>query len=270
MGTQKRPQLTARKADRYVLYTDSVQSTDAEIAFFRRVYRAENGRPPLVLREDFCGTAAISCDWVRRGPANRAIGVDLDDEPLRWGREHYLAQLRPDQAKRVRLVKGNVLTVRTERVDVIAALNFSFCVFKERATLMRYLTRCRAAIKPGGIMVMDIYGGPDSQKPGREKTRFKGFTYVWDQAAYNPITNEALNYIHFLFPDGTRMNKAFTYDWRLWTPAELSEGMREAGFKDVRVYWEGTGADGKGNGAFRPCQRPKVEQAWIAYIVGLA
>jgi hypothetical protein len=57
------------------------------------------------------------------------------------------------------------------------------------------------------------------------------------------------------------MNKAFTYDWRLWTPAELSEGMREAGFKDVRVYWEGTGADGKGNGAFRPCQRPKVEQA---------
>jgi cell division protein ZapA (FtsZ GTPase activity inhibitor) len=152
-----------------------------------------NGRA-VVLRV-ISAAAAISCDWCVV-PANRAFGVELDMTAA-MGREHYLAQLAR-QAKRVRLIKGNVLSVRTERVDVIAALNFSFCVFKERATLMRYLTRCRAAIKPGGIMVMDIYGGPDSQKPGREKTRFKGFTYVWDQAAYNPITNEALNHIHFV------------------------------------------------------------------------
>jgi hypothetical protein len=117
-------------------------------------------------------------------------------------------------------------------------------------------------------MVMDIYGGPESQQPAEENTRYKGFTYVWDQAAYNPITNEALDHIHFLFPDGSRMMKAFTYDWRLWTLAELNEALREAGFRDARAYWEGADKSGEGNGVFRPRQRAEAEDAWVAYIVG--
>ena len=31
-----------------------------------------------VIREDFCGTANTSCEWVRRRSTNRAIGVGLD------------------------------------------------------------------------------------------------------------------------------------------------------------------------------------------------
>lgn len=264
----RRSKITARSADRYVLYTESVQSVDAEIAFFTRVYRKANGRAPVVLREDFCGTAAISCDWVKQNPRNLAIGVDLDPEPLRWGREHYVSKLDADQRRRLTFYRENVLKVETPRVDVVAALNFSFCVFKKRAELMAYIRRCRSALKPGGILVMDIYGGPDSQKPAKEKTRFKGFTYVWDQAVYNPVTNEALNHIHFTFPDGTRMMKAFTYDWRLWTPAELREAMLDSGFSDARVYWEGTEKDGSGDGIFRERNRADVDDAWVAYIVG--
>lgn len=261
--------LTAAKADRYVLYTEAVQSTDYEIALFTRVFRKEHGRPPLVLREDFCGTAAISCDWVKAGGQNRAIGVDLDPEPLEWGREHYVSQLSPDQRRRVKLLRADVLKVRTEPVDVIAALNFSFCVFKQRSVLVNYLARCRAALNPGGIMLMDIYGGPDSQKPCQEKTRYRGFTYIWDQAVYNPATNGVINHIHFLFPDGTSMKRAFTYDWRLWTPMELVEAMQEAGFSEVRTYWEGTTKDGKSDGVYRPRTKVPSDPAWIAYIVGL-
>jgi len=268
MVRKRKSRLSARTADKYVLYTESVQSPDGEIAFFRRVYRKKNGRPPIVLREDFCGTAAICCEWVKSGKDNRSIGVDLVPAPLAWGRAHYVAELSADQKRRVQLRRANVLTVRTPPVDVIASLNFSFCVFKERSLLLRYLRRCHQALARGGIMVMDIYGGPESQQPAEENTRYKGFTYVWDQAAYNPITNEALDHIHFLFPDGSRMMKAFTYDWRLWTLAELNEALREAGFRDARAYWEGADKSGEGNGVFRPRQRAEAEDAWVAYIVG--
>lgn len=263
-----RLRLTARQADRHTLYSEAVQCADNEIAFLKRVYRKSNGRPPLLLREDFCGTALVCSHWVQAGPVNEAIGVDLDPEPLQWGRTHHLAQLTPAQRARVHLRRANVLTVRTPPVDAIAALNFSFCVFKQRPLLLEYFRKCRDALNAGGLMVMDIYGGPESHKPSKERTRYRGFTYIWEQTRYNPITNEALNHIHFTFPDGSRMMKAFTYDWRLWTPAELQETLLEAGFRDARVYWEGATPEGTGNGVFRCRERADVEDAWIAYVVG--
>jgi len=269
MARKSKTQFSAKTADKYVLYTQSVQSPDNEIEFFQRVFRSQNGHSPTHMREDFCGTAAISCRWVKTGRDHVAIGVDLDPEPLAWCRRHYVPELTPDERRRLKLRRANVLTVRTELVDVIAALNFSFCVFKQRKDLMRYLRRCYRALKPGGIMVMDLYGGPDSQRPAEEQTKHDGFTYVWDQADFNPITNEALNHIHFLFPDGTRMMKAFTYDWRLWTPAELTEALTEAGFTETRVYWEGTDRKGEGNGIFRHRKRVEQEDAWVVYIVGI-
>jgi len=268
MARKKSRRLTARTADKYVLYTEAVQSPEGEISFFKRVYKNANDRPPIVLREDFCGTAAICCKWVQKGKNNRSIGVDLDPEPLAWGKEHYVSKLNADQKKRLQFRQTNVLTVKTPPVDVIAALNFSFCVFKERQVLVKYMKRCHQALAKGGIMVMDIYGGPDSQKPAEESTRYNGFTYIWDQAAYNPITHEALDHIHFCFPNGTQMKKAFTYDWRLWTLAELNDALREAGFRNARVYWEGTDKKGEGNGVFTPRQKVENEDAWVAYIVG--
>ena len=263
-----KPRLTARGADRYQLYSAAVQTTDSEIGFFTRLFRKRHGRPPVSIREDFCGGALLCCDWVKASPRNRAIGVDLDPEPLAYGRKHYLSKLTPEQAGRVTLCQDNVLTVRTPPVDVVLALNFSFCVFKKRAEIMQYFRRCRTAIKPGGLMILDLYGGPEAQQTTTEKTPREGFTYIWDQAVYNPITSEALNHIHFRFRDGTRMRKAFTYDWRLWTPIELTEALEEAGFKSTQVYWEGTSDDGEGNGIFHPRQRVKQEPAWIVYIVG--
>ena len=260
---------TAKTSDKYVLYTEAVQCPEAEVDFLQRVYAKANGRPPVLVREDFCGTAAICCEWAGRGKANRAIGVDLDPEPLSWGREHTLAALTPDQAKRVTLLQADVLTVKTPPIDVILALNFSFCIFKQREVLLRYARRCRQALAEGGMLIMDIYGGPESHKPKEEISEKDGFDYIWDQSVYNPLTNEALNYIHFAFPTGSKMRKAFVYDWRLWTLAELSDILTEAGFADARVYWEGTDKNGEGNGVFRHRTKAEVEDAWVAYIVGV-
>jgi hypothetical protein len=48
-------------------------------------------------------------------------------------------------------------------------------------------------------------------------------TTGWDQAAYNPITADFKAHIHFRFKDGTAIEPAFTYEWRLWSIPELRE-----------------------------------------------
>ena len=61
----------AAKADIHDLYEKSVQAVDLEVEFLRDTYRALRGRDPSSLREDFCGTASLTCEWARSGPRRR-------------------------------------------------------------------------------------------------------------------------------------------------------------------------------------------------------
>ena len=47
----------AEKADRHILYEQAVQSVEDEIEFLGETFRALRSREPILLREDFCGTA---------------------------------------------------------------------------------------------------------------------------------------------------------------------------------------------------------------------
>ena len=96
------------------------------------------------------------------------------------------------------------------------------------------------------MFFLDAFGGPDASDLTKEKTKIDGFTYIWEQAEFEPVTRRILCHIHFKFPDGSKIKRAFTYDWRLWTLPELRELLIEAGFARVRVYWEGD--DGEGGG----------------------
>lgn len=260
----------AARADRHVLYERAVQSVDAEIDFVIETYKALRGRHPVVLREDFCGTANSACEFVRRRPANRAIGVDLDQPTLDWGRRRNIARLKPDAQKRVTLLREDVRTVRPEPADCVLAMNFSYFCFHDRATMRGYFENVHAGLAPGGLFILDAYGGSDAFKEMREKRPIKegNFTYVWDQHSYDPITGAAVCKIHFHFPDGSKIRDAFVYDWRLWTLPELRELLAEAGFARSTVYWEGTDDDtGEGNGDFEPRDHGEADLAWIVYIV---
>jgi hypothetical protein len=153
-------------------------------------------------------------------------------------------------------------------VDVLSAMNFSYYIFKTRPALVEYLRAALENVAPGGIIVMDAYGGHDSFSVQSEERNLDGYTYHWDTAKYNPITGEVLNHIHFEFPDGTWMRKAFTYDWRLWTLPEIQEALVDAGFVKPYVYWEGTDhRTGGGNGRFRRATVGEACAGWIAYVV---
>ncbi len=266
---KKRQKLTARNADKHDLYQRSVQAPDIDSRFMARQFKKISGRPLRVFREDFCGTFTLSCHVVQLHREMQVIGVDLDGPTLAWGREHNLAPLKADQRRRVTLLQKNVLDVQTPKADMIAAMNFSYSVFKTRKDITAYIKNSYRALNKGGVLIMDVWGGSETQVVQEEERPQGGFSYIWDQEDFDPVTYNTICKIHFGFKDGSRLRNAFVYDWRLWTIPELREIMQAVGFVDIHILWEGTERDtGEGNGVFRRVKRGDPDEAWIAYVVG--
>lgn len=267
--------------DRHVLYELSVQSVDYDLDCFERIYRTLRGGRFRLLREDFCGTAAGACAWVARRRENLAWGVDLDARTLAWGRRHHVEPLG-EAGRRVVLVRGDVRTPRRPRVDVVAAMNFSFWVFKRRDVLRDYFRQVRRSLRPGGLFFANMFGGTESMDTmiesrripttqGPDGLRVPSFTYDWEQKRFDPISHDLLCYIHYRFRDGTGIRRAFTYDWRFWSLPEIREVMEEAGFASSEVYLEGW--DEKHNRSDEIYRRRvsfENQLGWIALVVGLA
>jgi len=261
----------ASQADKYELYLKSVQEPEADIAFFERVFKKTYNRPARLLREDFCGTAAVCCQWVKGGPDRQAVGVDLDSEPLAWGRAHHLSQLSDEEQARVTLLQDDVRKVSGAKADVVAAQNFSFWIFKTRQELGQYFKAALDNLDQQGLLVLDMMGGYEVIQDDQEDvTRCKGFRYVWEQHRFDPITHDCTFFIHFRFKDGSELSRAFEYHWRLWTIPEVCELLREVGFSQANVYWEGTDSKtSQGNGRYKKRKHAPSEPAWITYIVGV-
>lgn len=256
----------AELADRHVYYEDSVQCVESEIDFVDATFTKLRNRQAKSLREDFCGTTNTSCEWIKRRKNNTAISVDLDKEVLEWGEKNKIAKLSEDEKKRITVLNDNVMTVKTKPVDIVLAMNFSYWLLIERDLTIKYFKKIKQALVKDGIFFLDAYGGYEAFQEMTEKTKHKNFTYIWDQHRYNPITGIAKNYIHFKFKDGSKMMKAFSYEWRVWTMPELLQMLTEAGFKPT-VYWEQADEDGEGNGVFIPETEGDADAGWIAYIV---
>jgi hypothetical protein len=155
----------------------------------------------------------------------------------------------------------------TPHVDLLAAFNFSFFIFNTRDQLRAYFKKAHNALKEDGVFFVDLFGGPEAQEETKEKTKHQGFTYIWHQAEFHPVTNYIRCHIHFKFRDGSKIKKAFTYEWRLWSAPEIREVLAEAGFAKSTLYWEGADEEGDGNGEFTPDEKGEADLAWIAYIV---
>lgn len=257
----------ADEADPFVLYERSVHDPVTEVDFLQQTFRRLRGRQPRSYREDFSGAGTSAAEWVRRGPRRTAVAVDIDPAVQEWGRAHCLAELSPSARERLEWISADVLEVRTTEVDVISALNFSYWVFRERERLLQYFRNVLVGLGEGGLFILDAFGGYEAFQELSEHTDHGDFTYVWDQAVYHPVTGYMLCHIHFHFPDGSKLDRAFSYDWRLWTLPELQEVLQEAGFRKITVHWEGDDGEGGGNGVFTPTSDGTADAGWIAYIV---
>jgi len=267
---RKQKRSLASSADRHHLYELSVQCSEAEIDFVDMAFKRLRKRRAILLREDFCGTANVCCEWVKRGHKRRAIGIDLDPEVLDWGRENNLSRLSKKKQERVTLLQENVLEVKTEQPDIISAMNFSYWLLQDRALLKTYFESVHTALADDGVFFLDAYGGYDSHKEIVEEREIEDdgedFSYIWEQASFDPITHRMNCHIHFAFPDGSEMRNAFNYEWRLWTLPEVQDLLKESGFKHITVYWQGWDKHGEPDGDFNPAKHAEPDAGWICYL----
>jgi hypothetical protein len=135
---------------------------------------------------------------------------------------------------------------------------------------LSYFKKVRQGLGKQGMFFMDLFGGPESQKIVTDKRKMKDLTYYWECQSFNPITAECTFAIHFRDAQGKKHENVFTYDWRLWTIAELREILLEAGFSRSIAFWEGDDNKGGGNGIYTPSEIGENCDAWVAYIAALA
>lgn len=262
---------SARLLDRFDLYELCAQAPARDA----RMLAAIHGNSPTILGEDFCGAAAISCEWCRLINGARAVAVDMDPEPL--------SRIRP--TPRLRTVRSDVMRAPlSPKLDIIADLNFSICELRDPGLLARYLRRSRARLKRNGVFVCDIYGGSDAFLTGRIRETKPGpsgerVTYSWEQRTADPLTGRVVNAMHFrVGPPKDRpgafaaysIKDAFVYDWRLWGVPELRDALALAGFGLTEVYSRFADAsDGRGNLYALPVEDPaEVGDAFSVFVSG--
>jgi hypothetical protein len=266
-------QTLADKADKYDCYQQSVQEPEHEIDIFDQAFREAYNRKALKLREDFCGTFAVCCYWVESDSKRSAWGIDLCEETLQWGKNNNLNKLKGKDSRRVTVMEQDVRECSTPQVDVLAAQNFSFWIFKTREEVLEYFKVAYANLASEGVIVMDMMGGRDCYDSDLVDKRTivkgkKGFKYHWEQAYFNPVNSHCKFYIHFKFADGSKMKKAFQYDWRFWTIPEVRELLMEAGFKDTVVYWEEDTEDDE-DATWSKVDEAPNDYSWLCYVVGI-
>lgn len=256
-----------KEFDKYHYYLKSVQSPEDDVIFLRDTYKELRNKNPKILCEDFCGTFSISCEWIKLGLENQSIGVDLDEEPLNYGRKNHMSKLTNNQIKRLSILQENVLSEKLPKADIVSASNFSYYIFKERKQLLDYFINAKRRCKKDGIFIIDSFGGPECMQAIEEETDHGDFKYYWDEDIYDPITNYAQFYIHFKRKGEKKRERVFSYDWRMWSISELKDALLDAGFKKVHVYWEQDDEDGEGSGEFKKVTQGEEVRAWVAYLV---
>jgi len=270
----KKPTL-AEQADRHVLYQLSVQAPEAEVEFMDKTFSELRGRKPLSMKEDFCGTAFLSAEWCKSDPNRTAIGVDIDKPTLDWGLKNNIEAAGTDIARRVTLIESDVRQITEPKVDITCAFNFSYCIFETRNELRYYFEQARKGLKDDGLLVLDLFGGTECEDVLEEETELDEVpaTYVWEHVSFNPIDHHMECAIHFDFEDGSRLDNAFTYAWRLWAIPEIKELLEEAGYKQVRVYWErfedsdDNDDELEGTGEYYEVTEVENQESWMVYIV---
>lgn len=248
--------------DKYSYYLRSVQSPKYDVEFFRDTYKEIRNKWPKTLSEDFCGTFNICCEWVKLDSKFEAVGVDLDVEPIHYGQSHNFKDLHKNQQERIHILNKNVLDKNLPQVDILAAMNFSYYLFKERKQLVKYFSNVHRRLNKKGIFIMDAFGGPACQCANEEETEHKDFSYYWDQDSYDPLTNYAQFYIHFKRKGEKKREKVFSYDWRMWSLPELKDILVDAGFSKVHIYWEDDN-----DGEFKKIHKGEEVEAWVAYLI---
>ncbi|MFK7789981.1 MAG: hypothetical protein AB8C95_10895 [Phycisphaeraceae bacterium] len=247
------------------LYRLAVQHPIAEVAFAEYAWSHFYGDEiePMLLREDFAGTCAVAAAWVASDPDRQAMAIELDESTVAWAEDTFSD---PD----LHIVHADVMAIDEPAVDVTLALNFSVLIYHEEALLRAYLGQVLKSLNPGGLLILDVFGGPGVGEPSVESVRVEPdesgvepFVYHWEQLGLDAETGRIECRIHFELSESDRLSDAFVYDWRLWEPRQIIDLALQAGFEQASFWW----ADPLEPGRYQPVQEVPSARDWVGYVV---
>lgn len=265
--------------NKFKLYECAVQSPEWQINVLPKIHQKIFRKFPKLLREDFCGSGLISCEWAKSSSSRYSIGVDLDEDVLEYAKEINLKSYQKSVFKRVQFLKKNVLEKSIPKSDFIGVFNYSFYIFHQRKELLKYFKNALHSLNKKGTLFLEMIGGEGFKEALIDEREFKvnqkkGFQLIWEQSQYDPITELNHYRIHFRNPKGEIIENAFHYHWRLWSIRQVCELLMEAGFSRTEVHWSLTDENGEDSGELLQCeevptQYSSEQSVWMAYVVGV-
>lgn len=268
--------------NKHYFYEQTVQNPPETVSLINKICHEVGEGKYLSLREDFCGTGKIACEWVRSKPDTKAMGIDISAEVLGQAADRHVSKLSETQRSRVRFVECDVMQSSEVAArenwgsfDVAHAGNFSYNCLKDRKSLKDYFASVVHTLrKPGGIFILEGAGGPgfcteDKEISDVDMSNGHTIEYCWHQKRYSQITGELLAAIHFKTPDGKVMKNAFVYDWRVWTVPELRDLLIETGFSRVEVYLDHIGPNDEELGYIKMDEIPNDYESYLYCLVGV-
>lgn len=225
--------------NKHVLYQTTVQEPKKELEFFRKIYRNIYSRVPISIREDFCGTGFISCEWVKMNFENTSIGIDIDDDPLEWGRKNNIMNLSGGD-DRVKLYNHNVLEEwnSKQKFDMILSLNYSHFLLNKRIEFLTYLKNVRKNIEKG-FLVLDFFGGSKIYFDSSLKRHFgqekDDHSYEFKSKKLDLLNNFAYCSINFKLGK-RKLNNLYNFKFRVYSIPEMVDCLTDAGFSKFRIF----------------------------------
>jgi len=276
VGRQRSSSSKQAKAAPAVTALDLYELCVTEPVRLIRFLDAAHGRKPKILREDFSGSGALARSWAASHRSRSSIAVDIDPGVLELAAAQQRVSPEVADAKRSK-----------SRADIITATNFPIGYQHSRAALLQYLRNAKKSLEPGGIFVCDLYGGRDAFSPGKIIQMLRApnaapwhgelVEYTFEQRVADPLSGLVLDALHFrVWAKSNKSRKpnfelrdAFVYHWRLWSLSELTDALKEAGFRSVEIHDRlGDAIDSSGKLRLRPVSTENpLDENWVVYVV---
>lgn len=199
---------------------------------------AQDQRPRRIL-DACCGTGNVSVRLARAG--FRVVGVDRS-----------LSMLQMAEEKGRRLVEGgevpphalawvcqDVRALRLEQpVDAAVCLYDSLNYLLTPEDLQQALNAMAGAVRPGGLLVFDVYQrwDPDQQVPPKQIIQGAGWSLIWEND-FDRRTRHWRTNLKGVLREGHRRHR-FTEEHveRAYSLAQVRKALAGAGLREVRAF----------------------------------
>jgi len=224
--------------EKYGMYRETVYHPDKDtVQQYVNLYRRLKKKEPRVLREDFCGIHDLCGAWVAYSDYNHAYAVDIDREPLDWGKENPTVKMNSNRWDRLHILNQDCRHVDIpNKVDFAIVGNWSQQILRKRTEMVEYFKSVYSSLKDDGIFLIsetnDLEYGPDAHVEERNfMYNGRDYKYAFETQKACYMTHLSVCKIHFYIDN--KIATPFEYPWRVWTIAEYLDILEEVGFEKV-------------------------------------